>query len=43
MIDGRKIDKLMLIPIDKNDLPDLIDGGFKVLVQEKCDKIMAKA
>jgi len=35
-------EKVIVIPIDKNDLPYLIDKGFKILVQEKCDKIMAK-
>lgn len=40
--DTRKTEKLMLITIDRKDLPDLVDRGFKVLVQEKCDKIIAE-
>jgi len=43
MRDARLNDKVMVIPIDKNDLRDLIDLGFKVLVQEICDKLMTKA
>ena len=41
--DARNVDKVMIIPIDKNDLPNLIDKGFKEVVQEICDKILAKA
>ena len=43
MRDARNVDKVMIIPIDKKDLPNLIDRGFKVFVQEKCDKVLAKA
>ena len=40
---ARNVDKVTIIPIDKNDLPRLIDKGFKVFVQEKCDEILARA
>jgi len=42
MRDARIKGKVIVVPIDKNDLPDLIDKGFEILVQEKCDKIIAK-
>lgn len=40
---ARDIDKVVIIPIDKNDLPSLIDRGFRAFIQEKCDKILARA
>lgn len=43
MRDARLTDKVMVIPINKNDLPSLIDRGFKALVEEICNKILAKA
>lgn len=40
---ARNVDRLMIIPIAKNDLAHLLDTGFKVFVQEKCDEILRKA
>jgi hypothetical protein len=42
MRDARLKDNIMVIPIDKNDLPNLIEKGFKDLLQEICEKILAK-
>lgn len=40
---NRAIDKgLLIILIDKKDLPSLIDKGFKVFLQDKCEEILAK-
>lgn len=41
--DARNVERLLIIPIEKKDLPKLIERGFQVFVQEKCDKIIAKA
>ena len=43
MRDARIDNKIMIIPIDKNDLPNFIDKEFKVFIQEKCDKMLARA
>jgi len=43
MRDARNVDRVMIVPIDINDLPNLIDRGFKLFVQEKCDEMLAKA
>lgn len=43
MRDARLNEKILVIPIDKNDLPNLIKKGLKVVVQEICDKMLAKA
>ena len=36
-------DGVIVIPIDKEDLPELIEKGFKIFIEEKCDKMLAKA
>jgi hypothetical protein len=43
MRDARISEGLMIIPIDENDSPKLIEKGFKAFLQEKCDKMLAKA
>ena len=42
MRDARLHEKVIVIPIDKNDLPTLIERGLKVLLEEICEKILAK-
>jgi hypothetical protein len=34
---------MMIIPLDKSDLPGLIKKGFRIFIQEKFDMILAKA
>lgn len=41
--DARVKDKLLIIPIEGKELFNLIEKGFKVYIQEACDKILAKA
>lgn len=42
MRDARLKSDLMIVPIEGKDLHGLIDKGFKILMQEKCDEILAK-
>lgn len=41
--DARNVEDLFIIPIGKREAPKLIERGFKTFVQEKCDKILARA
>jgi hypothetical protein len=43
MRDARLKENVFIIPIEKNDMSELIDRGFKDSIQEKCDKLLAKA
>lgn len=43
MRDARIKEGYMIIPIENRDLPEMIEKGFKAFIQEKCDKILAKA
>ena len=40
--DARIKDKTLIIPIEGKNLPNLIEKGFKVYIQEACDRILAK-
>jgi hypothetical protein len=35
--------KMLIIPIEKENLSELIEKSFKAYAQEACDKILAKA
>ena len=43
MRDARMKKGMFIIPIDSKGLSEAIEKGFKAFVQEKCDKILAKA
>lgn len=43
MRDSRIKDSVFILPIDLKDITDLIENGFKVSIQEKCDKVLARA
>jgi len=42
MRDARLNEKILVIPIDKSSLSSLIEKGFKDLLQEICEQILAK-
>ncbi len=40
--DALKSDKILVIPIDKNDFDELINNGMKKLMENKCDFLMSR-